>query len=148
MLKTGPDGALYIADIYRLVIEHPEYFPEELKRRPDLRAGDDKGHIYRVYPTDAKPRKIPRLDRLDTAGLVAALESSNGWERDMAQRLLVQAADKAAIKPLMNLVGSSSRPKTRLQALWTLDCLDALTPDILVKTVRDQQPEVREQDST
>ena len=27
MLKTGPDGALYVADMYRLVIEHPEWIP-------------------------------------------------------------------------------------------------------------------------
>ncbi|MEP6664531.1 MAG: PVC-type heme-binding CxxCH protein, partial [Verrucomicrobiota bacterium] len=42
-LKIGPDGALYIADMYRLILEHPEYFPAELKNRPDIRAGDDKG---------------------------------------------------------------------------------------------------------
>src|SRR5262249_18829537 len=75
MVKVGPDGALYIADMYRLIIEHPEYFPEELKRRPDLRAGEDKGRIYRVYPVDAKLRRFPRLDQLSAGELVAALDS-------------------------------------------------------------------------
>ncbi|MBC8115180.1 MAG: hypothetical protein H7062_12420, partial [Candidatus Saccharimonas sp.] len=28
-LKTGPDGALYVADMYRLVIEHPQWIPIE-----------------------------------------------------------------------------------------------------------------------
>src|SRR6185436_7059001 len=96
MLKTGPDGALYIADIYRLVIEHPEYFPEELKTRPDLRAGDDKGHIYRVYPEGALLRPIPRLDRLRLNDLVQRLGSTNGWERDMAQRMLLWHDEKPA----------------------------------------------------
>jgi len=70
--KTGPDGALYIADMYRLVIEHPEWIPVEVQKRLDLRAGHDKGRIYRVAPANAKPRAIPRLDQLNAAGLVAA----------------------------------------------------------------------------
>jgi putative membrane-bound dehydrogenase-like protein len=143
MMKTGPDGALYIADMYRLVIEHPEYFPEELKSRPDLRAGDDKGRIYRVYPKGAKLRKVPRLDQLDTAGLVAALDSPNGWQRDTVQRLLVQSADQAAAGPLINLLKSSRNPKARLQALGALDGLKAITPEVLLAALKDAHPVVR-----
>src|SRR5213078_1102919 len=100
MLKTGPDGALYVADMYRLIIEHPEYFPEELKHRPDLRAGEDKGRIYRVYPEKTRLQKIPRLDRLSLPELVTALDSPNGWQRDTVQRLLVEAQNTAAVKDL------------------------------------------------
>ena len=64
MLKTGPDGALYIADMYRLVIEHPEWIPDDVKHHLDLRAGHDKGRIYRVYPVGSQLRPVPRLDRL------------------------------------------------------------------------------------
>src|SRR5213082_2869242 len=96
MLKTGPDGALYLADMYRLVIEHPEWIPPAIQQRLDLRAGADKGRLYRIYPEGAHLRKIPRLDKLDTAGLVAALDSANGWQRDAAERLLAQAKDKSA----------------------------------------------------
>src|SRR5262249_20640126 len=56
MAKTGPDGALYIADMYRLVIEHPEWIPKDAQQHLDLRAGADKGRIYRVYPEGAKLR--------------------------------------------------------------------------------------------
>ncbi len=72
------------------------------------------------------------------------MDSPNGWQRDTAQRLLVQAADKSAVKPLQGLVAASAHPKTRLQALCTLDGLDALTPEILVKALRDSHPSVRE----
>src|SRR5205807_6534247 len=95
MLKTGPDGALWVADMYRAVIEHPEWIPDDWEARLDLRAGSDEGRIYRVYPTGKKPRPIPRLDTLDTAGLVAALDSPNGWQRDTAQRLLLHRNDGA-----------------------------------------------------
>ncbi|MBI3850151.1 MAG: VCBS repeat-containing protein [Verrucomicrobia bacterium] len=144
MLKTGPDGALYIADMYRLVIEHPEYALPGMDKQIDVRAGHDKGRIYRVFPADAKLRKIPRLDQLKPADLVTAMDSPNGWQRDTAQRLLVQAADKSAVKLLQQLLGSSARPKTRLQALCTLDGLGAVTPEILVKGLNDSHPAVRE----
>jgi putative membrane-bound dehydrogenase-like protein len=111
MLKTGPDGALYIADMYRLVIEHPEYFPEELKNRPDLRAGDDRGRIYRVYPKGAKLRKVHRFDRLNTADLVAAMESPNGWQRDTVQRMLVEKKDASAENHCSTCSKRASIPK-------------------------------------
>jgi putative membrane-bound dehydrogenase-like protein len=145
MLKTGPDGALYIADMYRLVIEHPEWIPDDVKNRLDLRAGHDKGRIYRVYPVGAQLRKIPRLDQLGTAELVQALDSPNGWQRDAAQRLLVERADSQAIKPLQTLVLKSANPKARLQALCTLDGLGKIAPDDLKTAFNDPHPAVREQ---
>ena len=144
MTKTGPDGALYIADMYRLVIEHPEWIPDDVKHTLDLRAGHDKGRIYRVYPEGAHLRPIPRLDKLDTAGLVAALESPNGWQRDTAQRLLVERQDRRAGKPLQKLATGSERAKTRLQALCALDGLGVLNPDILRRALTDPFPAVRE----
>jgi putative membrane-bound dehydrogenase-like protein len=145
MVRTGPDGALYVADMYRLIIEHPEYFPEELKRRPDLRAGDDKGRIYRVSPVGVTLRKIPRLDRLDTATRVAALNSPNGWQRDTLQRLLVQAGDLAAVGPLEDLVLQAPDPRTRLQALGTLEGLHSLKPEVLRIALGDSHFAVRRQ---
>ena len=85
MIQTGPDGALWVADMYRQVIEHPEWIPKDWQKRLDLRAGHDKGRIYRVYPVGRRPRPIPRLDGLDVAGLVAALDSPSGWQRDLAR---------------------------------------------------------------
>ena len=64
MLATGPDGALWIADMYRQTIEHPEWIPLEMQKQLDLRAGYDMGRIYRVFPIGKTPRKIPRLDKL------------------------------------------------------------------------------------
>jgi len=143
MLKTGPDGALYIADMYRQVLEHPEWIPAHIQPRLDLRAGADQGRLYRVYPADRKPRAIPRLDRLDTAGLVGALDSPNGWQRDTAQRLLVHANDPSASAPLRKLLASAARPTTRLQALCTLEGLGAVTPEIARIAWADPHPEVR-----
>ena len=95
MTKTGPDGALYIADMYRLVIEHPEWIPQDVQQRMNLRSGDDLGRIYRVYPKGKQLRKIPRLDQLSGEQLAMAIDSSNGWQRDTIQRLLFERKDKS-----------------------------------------------------
>jgi hypothetical protein len=99
MAKTGPDGALYIADFHRFVLEHPEWIAPETQSRLDLRAGANKGRIYRVIPTGAKLRPIPNLAALDNARLVTAIDSPNGWQRDTAHRLLVERNAKDAAPP-------------------------------------------------
>lgn len=144
MLRTGPDGALWIADMYRAVIEHPEWIPDDWEKRLDLRAGHDQGRIYRVFPVAATPRAFARLDGLDTLGLVAALDSPNGWRRDTAQRLLMHRSDPTAIEPLRRLAADSKNPKARAQALWTLRCLDAMTPVSIENALKDEHPRVRE----
>ncbi len=90
MARTGPDGCLYVVDMYRLVIEHPEWIPKQMVEHLDLRAGSDKGRIYRIRKDGVEPRKVPQLDKADRQGLANALKSPNGWTRDTAQRLLFE----------------------------------------------------------
>ncbi len=145
MLAAGPDGALWVADMYRQTIEHPEWIPLETQQKLDLRAGADKGRIYRVYPVGKRPRKIPRLDNLSTAQLVAALDTTGGWQRDMAQQLLVWRGDKSALVPLETLAAGSTRPECRLQALWTLELLGGLKSEAIARGLADPHPGVRRQ---
>ncbi|MEZ6062569.1 MAG: hypothetical protein R3C19_19680 [Planctomycetaceae bacterium] len=42
MVRTGPDGAIYVSDMYRFVIEHPTRIPAEYQRKLNLRAGEDR----------------------------------------------------------------------------------------------------------
>ncbi|NBR85146.1 MAG: dehydrogenase [Proteobacteria bacterium] len=145
MLKTGPDGALYIADFYRFVLEHPEWIAPETQARLDLRAGADKGRIWRVVPVDKPRRPVPNLAKLNTTQLVAALDSPSGWQRDTAQRLLVERQDKGAVKPLETLVKSLMNPKARMQALCTLKGMNALAPGTLGFVFGDKHDGVLEQ---
>lgn len=144
MLKTGPDGALYIADMYRLVLEHPEWIPHDTQKRFDLRSGSDKGRIYRVLPENATLRAIPRLSQFASGDLVAALNSPNGWQRDTAQRLLVERGDGSVAGLLKRTGALSPNPKARLQVLYTLDGLGELNPDLLAMALADRHPAVRE----
>jgi len=142
-LRTGPDGALWVVDMYRFVIEHPEWIDDRLEKTLDLRKGHPYGRIYRIFPVGKRPRPIPRLDRLDTAGLVAALDSPNGWQRDMAQQMLLWRADTAAVEPLEEMAVQSKRVTARLHALCTLDGLGTLRAEILARVLADEHPGVR-----
>ncbi|MBI3462128.1 MAG: neutral/alkaline non-lysosomal ceramidase N-terminal domain-containing protein, partial [Planctomycetes bacterium] len=113
---TGPDGGLWVVDMCRYVIEHPKFIPPEDLAKIDVRAGDTLGRIYRVRPKASKLRPHPRLDRLDTAGLVAALDSPNGWQRDLAGQMLLWNPDKSAAAPLRKTFTDSSRAEARLHA--------------------------------
>jgi len=141
--KTGPDGALYIADMYRFVLEHPEWISPEAQARLELRAGEDRGRIYRVVPEGAARRPIPNLAIKTTRELVAAMESGNGWQRDTVQRLLVERADPTTAAGLKPLLAITQAPQVRFQVLATLGELQALTSEILVAALTDPHPEVR-----
>ena len=144
-VHTGPDGALYVVDMYRQVIEHPQWIPLDWQKHLDLRAGHDKGRVYRVAPVGVARRPVPRLDKLTTAELVAALDSPSGWQRDTVQQLLVWKVDPAAADPLRQLAERCGRPVARMQALCTLDGLGALAPADVLRGLADAHPGVRRQ---
>ena len=143
MIRTGPNGALWIADMYRYIIEHPQWLTEEgrIELLPYYRDGDDRGRIYRVRQTGANPGSLPRLANADPVKL---LNSSNGWIRDKAQQMILWS-DSAELAPrLRQLVRESDQAVTRLQALWTLHGLNALSSDLLIAALSDPHPGVRE----
>jgi putative membrane-bound dehydrogenase-like protein len=143
MVRTGPDGAIWISDMYRFVIEHPKWIPPETQKKLALRAGDDKGRIYRVYPAEAPPRKVRWLDKMKPAELVAQLESPNGIIRDMAHQMILWNADKKAGDQLRQLVGQSLVPQARLHALCALDGLGELKEETLLTALGDEQAAIR-----
>ncbi len=143
--KTGPDGALYVVDMYRFVIEHPRWISKERLAQLDVRAGAEMGRIYRVYPADKKLRPIPNLKKFSTTKLVAALDTPNGTERDLVHIELVQRGDSAAVRPLMELAGKSKLAAVRVQALCALDGLKAITPATLQTVLADTDAHVRRQ---
>jgi putative membrane-bound dehydrogenase-like protein len=140
-VRTGPDGALWVVDMYRYIIEHPRWIPPEELARMDIRAGSSMGRIYRVRPKD-QARPIPRLDKLDTAGLVAALDSPNGWQRDLAGQMLLWNQDRAAV-PALEKLTEGARAEARLHALCVLDGLGRLQPEVIRPRLADSHPGVR-----
>ncbi len=143
MVRTGPDGALWVADMSRAVIEHPEWIPDDWEERLDLREGHDRGRLYRiVHAVVQHPMRFPSLGSSTDAELVRALKSGNGWVRDCAQRLLVERGASVA-GHLTELLRAGSRPTARLHALCTLDGLGELREEDVGAALADPHPGVR-----
>lgn len=140
-VRTGPDGALWVVDMYRFVIEHPRWIPPERLAELDVRAGADRGRIYRVLPAEKTPREVPRLDALAPADLVRLLESRNGVVRDLAQRQLIHHAP-AATDELRQLVRSGNA-WGRLHALGVLGTTGRLDESTLRTALGDADGAIR-----
>jgi putative membrane-bound dehydrogenase-like protein len=145
-LKIGPDGALYIADMYRQHIEHPEYIPDDVDQWTTFREGETLGRIYRVVPKNSsRPRRpIADLTELSPSEWLLALESPNGWIRDHAQAKLMhvlEATDELKSEAL-DLFRKNTNQKTRIHLLWVLDHWDALPSELLASVLKNEQPKV------
>ncbi|MDQ6700411.1 MAG: HEAT repeat domain-containing protein [Acidobacteriota bacterium] len=142
----GPDGALYVIDYYRKIIEHPEWTSRKVAESKDLYDGKDLGRIYRVTPAEGQTPPTPRL-RLSQASdeeLAGYLEKPNIWWRRTAQRLLLDRKSERAVEPLKQLAQSGKSSLGRLHALWTLDGLSKLDTALVQKALGDSDPGVRE----
>jgi putative membrane-bound dehydrogenase-like protein len=142
-VRTGPDGALYVVDIYRFLIEHPRWIPAARLAKIDVRAGADRGRIYRIVPKDgAVLRPVKNLRNFDAVALAEALVSPNGTERDRVHlELLLRGT--AASAPLLKRFASSAPPQVRVQALSVLAGLGQLDWVTLETALHDPDPRVR-----
>jgi len=123
--STGPDGYLYIVDMYRGILQHKIFVTTFLRKQILERELDQPtglGRIYRVLPDNAPKRgEWPRLSESSDTELVSALASDNGWIRDTAQNLLVdrKTVSAQAIRGL-KAKASSGAELEAIHALWAL----------------------------
>lgn len=143
---TGPDGYLYVVDMYRQHIETPVSIPNDLQVGMDFQAGHDMGRIYRIVPknTGTHKRVAPQLKDKSSHDLVALLAHPNQWWRLQAQRLLLERQDKTVVLAIKALFGQSDDARGRLHALYTLEGLNALDVSIVQAAMKDPSPGVRE----
>ena len=132
-VRTGPDGALWIVDMYRFVIEHPRWIPTNRLATLDVRAGADKGRIYRVYPRNKKPTQIRDITRAPASQLVEILDQSNGTMRDLIHRELLTRKDISSEK-VASVATKGRHAVARGQALWILKHLGKSEPAGLADT--------------
>ncbi|EDY81819.1 Cytochrome c subfamily, putative [Verrucomicrobiia bacterium DG1235] len=145
---VGPDGFLYVVDMYRGIIQHKTYLTTFLRKQIIERGLDDPvglGRIYRVvHESDSPDRKRPILAQLSPLELVPNLASENGWVRDTAQRLIVQSQtkDPAVIDALKKRADSDSE-RANIHALWTLEGLRAINDQTLQTAIENGSPWVK-----
>lgn len=160
-IDNAPDGTLYIADMYRGIIEHrisiTEYLRDQIVARK-LEQPTGMGRIYRVVHETTRRDTEQVLTKASASRLVETLLHPNGWWRDAAQRIIVErgahptvstvgrnfssAFRSAVIPPLVKLT-SAADPRVRLRALWTLDGLDTIEASLVTKALEDPSRDVR-----
>src|SRR5262249_42358400 len=143
-LALGPDGALYVCDFYREVIETPLSLPDDIKKKVNLESRG-RGRIWGIVPDGAKRPKKAALSKATSAELVQHLDNPNSWWRLTAQRLLVERQDSKAVAPLQKLTQNATTPQGRAHALWTLHGLKALDDYVIERASKDPESGVREQ---
>jgi putative membrane-bound dehydrogenase-like protein len=143
---VGPDGALYMLDYYRKVIESPEWMSDEAIAAGGLYDGSDKGRIFRITAKDARKAdwtKGLNLGKASVEELVKTLDNENYWWRINAQRLLVDRAEKNSI-PLLAKTMHSGSALAKVHAMWTLDGIGGITKENILEALKDSNPRVRE----
>jgi mono/diheme cytochrome c family protein len=142
-LASGPDGALYVADMYRGLVQHGAYITPYLREQTlnrKLVLPVHRGRIWRIVPEGWKPYKPKKLSGASAAELAGYLSHADGWHRDVAQRLLVERNDPAAVPALRDLATKGTSGLGRLHALWTLEGVNGLTPELLLGLLSDPDP--------
>jgi putative membrane-bound dehydrogenase-like protein len=145
-LAIGPDGALYVVDMYRELVEHPQFVPESARATVDFRRWHDRGRIWRIRAKDmaATGGRNPNLSQASVPELTALLGHPNGWWRMTAQRLLVERRDRTASRLLVDMLENDRNALARLHALWTLVALNGLDAAIMNRVAGDEHPALRE----
>jgi len=148
-MTTGPDGCLYIVDVYRGIIQEGNWVRAGSYLRPQverwgLQNNTNHGRVWRLVHKDFTPGPQPRMLDEKSAQLVAHLEHPNGWWRDTAQKLLVVRQDISVVPALQTMARTSRNPLARMHAMWTLEGLGALDAALAREKLKDENPRVRE----
>lgn len=152
---SGPDGCIYIVDMYRGIIQESTWaqpgssiYDQIINNKLDKNVG--RGRIYRLVHDDYVPRHKPKMLEDSVQKLVLYLDHPDGWWRDNAQKEIITRGDRSVVPVLKEMVSGkfiSPGPKIsvpgRIHALWTLEGLDAVDEELLIAAMNDRSPELR-----
>lgn len=149
-IANGPDGCIYLVDMYRGIIQEGNWVREgSYLRKVVQQYGMDKvfghGRIWRLVHKDHKPGPQPKMLAETPAQLVAHLAHPNGWWRDTAQKLLVVKGDQSVVPALTEMARSGKSALSRIHALWTLEGLGAASAALVRALAKDPDAKIRTQ---
>jgi len=153
-LGIGPDGAIYIVDMYREIIEDFSAIPRFLQQQyaESLIAGKNHGRLWRLsWQADRTTSRAATPIRFDLATndeLVSRLDHPNPWWRETAQRLLLERgewSDRDALSKLVRegVIRKGKTPAGKVHALYTLHGLSRLEPADVLYCLEDDSDGVR-----
>ncbi len=140
-ITSGPDGALYIADMYRGLVQHGTYvtpYLRETTMQRGLISPIHKGRIWKIVPKDAVLTLAPPMSSLPSSELINLLSHKSGWVRDHAHRLLIERNDSSFYARLKSVVLNSNDMLGRLHAMWILYALEQSQTDFLIPMLKSE----------
>ncbi|TBX26395.1 DUF7133 domain-containing protein [Jiulongibacter sediminis] len=142
-ITSGPDGAIYIVDMYRGINQHGAYMTEYL-REQTLKRGLDKyvhlGRIWKITPKNFQALSKAELSTNDPKGLVEQLESPFQWAREHSKRLLIQNKLTQDL-PELEKVALHAEPYAQLGALTVMENLGVLNPSLTLQLLSNDDNE-------
>ena len=144
-LGDGPDGAVYIADMYREVIEHPKSLPEAIKKHLDLTAGRDRGRIWRIASNSSRLPKLGFVDmtQMKEMKLIEELASPIAWRRRTASQLLVERGVEAK-QHLLRVATNAKRSEAQVLAMHIANRLQFFDVGWAKQQLQDKNVRVQE----
>lgn len=145
-LYNGPDGAMYIVDMHKGIIQHRAYMSPYLREKIKELKMDTIvgcGRILRVCHKNSSSNFSNPLDQNSLAGLVDELNNPNVWIRDKVQQSIVQGHMKEAVPHLESFLYQEDFSIGQFHALWALQGLDGLTEDLLGRIINHKNPELK-----
>lgn len=125
-ITPGPDGCLWVLDMYRGVAQYGMFMTDYLRRetlKRNLQQGIHLGRLYRLVNPENPQRASMNLAESSNREWVALLVHSDGWVRDTAQRLIVESKDRSVVPDLMRVIKQSKDALQLIHALWSIEGL-------------------------
>jgi putative membrane-bound dehydrogenase-like protein len=132
--KVGPDGNLYLIDWYDAQACHLNT-PERFDRT--------NGRLYRVAYGAQRPLAADLHLRSGAELAALALAPNDWWVRRARLELAARGDDAPARQALDSILRHNPDPTRRLRALWALHGMGALDERALVRTLGDDDENVR-----
>jgi putative heme-binding domain-containing protein len=141
-VRFGPDGAIYFADWYNVIVGHYQ----ASYRHPDR--DTVHGRIWRVTRKDRALVQPPKLAGAPLSELLEQLDSPERWVRYQAKRLIMAQDTRTTVEALDRWVASlpPGNPKSefrRLQALSLYEAHETPRPELLKSLLRASDSPIR-----
>tara|TARA_R110002049_G_scaffold72490_6_gene187387 strand:+ start:70211 stop:73630 length:3420 start_codon:yes stop_codon:yes gene_type:complete len=129
-VKTGPDGAIYVADWYNSIINHAQH---DFR---DPRRDHEHGRIWRITHKSRPLAKKPQLVPASIAELVDHLKSPEAWTRHQARKELSEKDPDQVFAELERWVDQLDRSLPEydhhlVEAMWACQNVERTSEKIL-----------------
>ena len=133
-IKAGPDGCIYVADLYEQRIDHSSHYAGRIDR--------GTGRVYRLRPKGDVFAPTINYEKESSEKLVDLLDHPNKWHRQTINRILADRKD-ASLIPMLIEKTRRADGQLSLDSLWALNASGGLTDDVAAELLEHDDQHVR-----